>query len=390
MIRFEVRKDKCDHGYPIRVFICITGKRINVGTGYYVSSPENFNEINYISSAEPGYKAKNMRLRNIISEIEMYSLSHKKPDDLKDFVIELLDGKRFKKKCGKVFVNYLEEFICEKTKPGTINLYTTTKNKILNYDPNVTFDTITVEWLRKFEKHMSETMCVNGYSIHLRNIRAVFNWAIDNEKTTLYPFRKFKIKHEATVKRSLTAEQIRILRDYPCEDFQIQYRDMFMLMFYLIGINAADLFTLKRENFISGGRIQYNRAKTNRLYDIKVEKEALDIIEKYKGEKFLLSPLDKYKDYKDYLHHMNDALKTIGRKYKLGVGWTGDPLFPEISSYWARHTWATIAYELDIPHETIGQALGHAESDTTDIYIRYDRTKVDRANRKVIDYLNDK
>jgi integrase len=386
MIRFEVRNDKCEHGYPIRVHINITGKRINVGTGYYVSSPENFSEIKYISEEEPASKAKNLRLRNIISEIEMYSLSHKKPDDLKDFVIELLGGKRFKKH-GKVFVNYLEEFISEKTKPGTINLYTTTKNKILAYDPNATFDTMTVEWLRKFEKYMSETMSINGYSIHLRNIRAVFNWAIDNEKTTSYPFRKFKIKKEETAKRSLTVEQLRQLMKYECEDFQTQYRDMFMLMFYLIGINAIDLFSLKAENLTSGGRIQYHRAKTNRLYDIKVEPEALELINKYKGKKYLLNPLDSYKDYKDYLHHMNDALKTVGKKYKLGVGWTGDSLFSDISSYWSRHTWATIAYQLDIPHDVIGQALGHAESDTTDIYIRYDNTKVDRANRKVIDYL---
>lgn len=146
-------------------------------------------------------------------------------------------------------------------------------------------------------------------------------------------------------------------------------------------------FSLKSENLTSGGRIQYHRAKTNRLYDIKVEPEALELINKYRGKKYLLNPLDKYKDY---LHHMNDALKTLGRVYKLGIGWTGDSLFSDISSYWSRHTWATIAYQIDIPHDVIGQALGHAESDTTDIYIRYDNTKVDRANRQVIDYINER
>lgn len=386
MIRYEVREKKCDHGYPIRIYINVTGVRIRFGTGYYVSTPDHFSEIDYISKEEPAFKAKNMRLRNMISEIEMYALTHKKPDELKEYAVKLLQGRTYKRPT-KVFVDYLDDFIKEKTKPGTINLYTTTKNKIITYDPNATFDTITVEWLRKFEKHMSETMCVNGYSIHLRNIRAVFNWAIDNEKTTLYPFRKFKIKKEETAKRSLTVEQLRQLMKYECEDFQAQYRDMFMLMFYLIGINAIDLFSLKSENLTSGGRIQYHRAKTNRLYDIKVEPEALELINKYRGKKYLLNPLDSYKDYKDYLHHMNDALKTIGKTYKLGVGWTGDSLFPDISSYWSRHTWATIAYQIDIPHDVIGQALGHAESDTTDIYIRYDNTKVDRANRKVIDYL---
>lgn len=63
-------------------------------------------------------------------------------------------------------------------------------------------------------------------------------------------------------------------------------------------------------------------------------------------------------------------------------------LFPNITSYWARHTWATIAASLDIPKETIAAALGHGGNTTTDIYIDFDRRKVDEANRKVIDFLN--
>ena len=163
---------------------------------------------------------------------------------------------------------------------------------------------------------------------------------------------------------------------------------MFMLMFYFIGINATDLFTLKEID--NQGRVQYHRNKTGRLYSIKVEPEASAIINKYRGKNNLLNCLDKYKDYKDYLHHMNNSLKTLGKTFKLGVGWTGDAIESDLTSYWARHTWATIAYQLDIPHEVIGQAMGHAESDTTDIYIRYDNTKADDANRKVIDYVLNK
>jgi len=63
------------------------------------------------------------------------------------------------------------------------------------------------------------------------------------------------------------------------------------------------------------------------------------------------------------------------------------PLFPELTTYWARHTWATIAAELDIPKETISAALGHSMGDVTDIYIQFNRKKIDKANRKVLDYL---
>ena len=64
------------------------------------------------------------------------------------------------------------------------------------------------------------------------------------------------------------------------------------------------------------------------------------------------------------------------------------PLFPDISTYWARHTWATIAASLDIPKETISAALGHEiGSRVTSIYIDFDQKKVDEANRKVMDYV---
>ena len=62
-------------------------------------------------------------------------------------------------------------------------------------------------------------------------------------------------------------------------------------------------------------------------------------------------------------------------------------MFPHITTYWARHTWATIAASLDIPKETIAAGLGHGGNTVTDIYIDFDRRKVDEANRRVIDWV---
>jgi integrase len=64
-------------------------------------------------------------------------------------------------------------------------------------------------------------------------------------------------------------------------------------------------------------------------------------------------------------------------------------VYGKLTIYWMRHTWATLAAELDIPKETIAAALGHGGNDVTDIYIRFDQRKVDKANRQVIDYVND-
>lgn len=86
---------------------------------------------------------------------------------------------------------------------------------------------------------------------------------------------------------------------------------------------------------------------------------------------------------------MNKNLQEIGEFKRVGRGGkkVHEPLFPELSSYWARHTWATIAAGLDIPKETIGAALGHGGNTVTDIYIDFDQRKVDIANRKVINCL---
>lgn len=170
------------------------------------------------------------------------------------------------------------------------------------------------------------------------------------------------------------------------DEVEEQYLDMFKLVFLLVGINMVDLLKLK--GITSEGRIEFARAKTKRHYSIRVEPEALQLIEKYRGTNYLLSPLDRYANHKDYLRRTNKALQRLGgtTQGKQGAK-TYKPLFPELTTYWARHTWATIAASLDIPKETIAQALGHGGNTITDIYIDFDRRKVDEANRRVIDYV---
>ena len=112
-----------------------------------------------------------------------------------------------------------------------------------------------------------------------------------------------------------------------------------MLMFYLIGINAIDLFNLKQ---IVDGRIEYKREKTGKLYSIKVEPEAMEIINRYKGNKFLLNTLETNDyNYRKYMAAMNRGLQKLGNFERKGLGGKKirDILFPDITSYWARHKW---------------------------------------------------
>ena len=252
------------------------------------------------------------------------------------------------------------------------------------------FEDINLKWLNDFDEWLVEQGAAqNSRNIHFKNIRTVINRAIDEELTDKYPFRRFKIRPEATAKRAMSVEDIRKLFDYPVEDYQMFYQDMFKLIFMLIGINTTDLYNLTG---IVNGRIEYRRAKTHRLYSIKVEPEALEIIERWKGEKNLLCIADRWKDPKDFNKNMNIALKKIGVHERIsgrGGKWKITPAFPGIQTYWARHSWATIALnDCEVSKDIISQALGHSMgSDITEIYIKRDEKKVDEANRKVLDWV---
>lgn len=288
------------------------------------------------------------------------------------------------------FVKHYEQFMESKTNRGTRGVYKHTLDRIRAFDKNVDnkmLEDIDLKWLTDFEAFCAKTACKNARNIHLRNIRAVFNNAIDYEITTAYPFRRFKIRPEATRKRSMAVEELRRLFDYPVDDYAEIYRDMFRLIFMLVGINSVDLHGLK--SITRDGRIEYKRAKTGRLYSIKVEPEAMEIINKYRGVKGLLCIADRWSDSRNFRHQCNKALQKIGQVERKGRGGkkTITAEFEGVTTYWARHTWATIAASLDIPKDTIAAALGHGGDTVTDIYIDFDQKKVDAANRRVLDWV---
>lgn len=291
-----------------------------------------------------------------------------------------------------VFVERFRKFGESRRTAGARSVYSQTLRRLEAFDPGLqsrSFEDIDKDYLFRFEYFLATTAkSANARAIHFRNIRAVFNDAIDDGVTSCYPFRKFKIRTQPTAKRSLTVEQLRQLMDYPCEPYQTQYRDLFVLMFYLCGINAVDLFNAPPDAIVNG-RLEYVRAKTHKPYSVKVEPEAMEIIDRYRGEKHLLSVLDGRSSYMDYLRRMDRALKDIGPVERHGLGGkkTVSPLFPRLSQYWCRHTWATIAAELDVPKETIAAGLGHGGNSVTDIYINFNEAKVDAANRRIIDFV---
>lgn len=335
----DTRREKKDGTFPIKLQVRHKGQ-IMLCTDF-CATPETWMGTEYNKSAK-NYKAKNVAIRNLINRVEMLLVildDNQKLKGMSDKALKehILKSIKNESTC-KTFVSYIDEFIATKSKENTIVLYKVTKNKILAYDPTCTFETMTRKWLESFNKWLKDTgIKTNSISIHLRNIRAVFNHAIDNEETELYPFRKFTIEREETRKRSLKPEQLITLRDFNGEQYQKEYQDIFMLMFYLIGINAIDLFNLKQ---IVDGRIEYKREKTGKLYSIKVEPEAMEILNRYKGNKFLLNTLEANDyNYRKYMAAMNRGLQKLGKFERKGLGGKKirDILFPGITSYWAKH-----------------------------------------------------
>jgi len=201
------------------------------------------------------------------------------------------------------------------------------------------------------------------------------------------PFKKFKVPvDEPTSYRSISKEQIIAIRDFePVSPTKrvILARDCFMLSFYMCGINSVDLYNAPK---IEDGRLTYNRTKTSgRRKDhaqisIKIEPEAKEIIDRYsKDGQLTFSKM--YQSPDNFNRAINTGLKEIGKV--IGKH--------DLSYYSARHSWATIASnDCGIDKYTVHLALNHVDEEMkiTDRYIRKDWSMIDKANRKVLDYIS--
>lgn len=378
----DKRAIKKDGTAPIKIRISKNKEKAYLSTGISVNPDCEWNGQEIIKHTSA--KLYNLKLRNLKTQIEEILFKLKLENSLNGSIYEIRDhidaiiNPKQKIKTG-TFYEYFIKFMDLKS-GRTKEIYDATLNHIKKFIPEdyskLNFEDITVDWINRLDINISKTSTSkNARNIHLRNIRAVFNYAIDNEATTLYPFRRFKIKSEPTKKRNLPLETIRaIISMDNLFDWEVKYRDFFVLSFMLIGINVVDLCNLKE---INNGRIDYIRAKTHKQYSVKLEPEILTLLDKYKGEKNLLNFMDTYSDYRNFYNNLVNGLNSI--RDKLGL--------KELTTYWARHSWATIARKIGISKDTIRQALGHGSPTVTDIYIEEDYCDVDEANRKVLDWV---
>lgn len=394
-IKFWVDKRRItEKGFPIKLRVTNGGDVIILSTGLYAMYDLEDGEF---VKKEPEQKIKNMELAQLklnvrrgIEKLEDRAISRKA---LKQYAEDVMHGKK-----TDYFVDYVDEFMGTLDKEGTIRTYRTMRAKVVEFDETVKLDGITYTWMTDFELWMRRKgFGVNYYGQIERSVRAVVNYCIDREYTDVYAFHRFKCKSQETVKRNLTRGQLIELRDYPCEEYQEKYRDAFMLMVYMIGISPCDLLNMppleKRQEYVVYKRMKTkDKARNGGIVKVKLEPEALEIIEKYRGKKYMLRFLEENSHYEYFMKNMNKALKKIGKLKREGRGGKKklEPLFPKLTAYWARHTWASLAAGCGVGRDLAGKAFAHADSRTIDIYTFWDQEMIDKANREVLDSLKEK
>ena len=369
--------------YPVKLMLRRRGATAMVSTGIKVGVKQWDAHAERVVK-HPSSLVYNSFLQHLMLDVGELVLSSpgKSVTEVKDLVQTKFFGAPESNQA--LFIPFFRHFAETRIKSRTRAVYEQTLQVLYAWRGQeldaLTFDGITRRWLEDFDNYCAAVRgnMVNTRAIHLRNIRAVINAALDDGLTTSYPFRRFKIKHAPTMKRSLSVAQMRTLwLMTPQSETQQWALDVFCLSFALLGINLADLAGLRKSD-LSGGRLCYKRAKTGHVYDIKVEPEAEELIRR------LESTSDKgyLLDILDWHANVHAAVCCINKRLHELL-----PDSPGLTTYWARHSWATIAAGLDVPKETIAAGLGHSASSVTDIYVTFDNRKVDAANRRVLDLI---
>lgn len=294
-------------------------------------------------------------------------------------------------KSNNVFT-YMQECVKAKRdmgKESTAEIYQAACNRLCAFWKKSTmcWKDVTEELIDGFMVHLErKKLKKNTINAYISSLRAMYNSAVKKGlvKIPANPFLHLQLKREDTEKRALPRSVIEKLagldlRKYPKLRLAL---DCYIFSYLACGMPFVDLAHLTSEN-IHGDRIIYNRVKTKVKVSVGLTPGMKVILARYrrKGSIYLFPLLPdeenvSHKVYKNCLHCYNARLKKIGEMAGLET---------KLTSYVARHSWASEAHEQDLPMSVISQALGHSSEDTTRIYLeRLSQRKLNKANMKVI------
>ncbi|WP_324759105.1 site-specific integrase [Sphingobacterium thalpophilum] len=400
---FEHHK-KVDGTYNVKICVHHKDLRRYLDTNHYVVKKQLTKDYKIKDPFIADKVEQQLRdYRKMISELDD-RLDYFTADSLRDYLRDKDEDIDFIKFCTQHV-----ERLKKEGRGGSAKNQAVIRNSLVDYfkRPSVSIKEINSNMLMAYERYLRSERTMTRYNQdnkpvvktekglsdsglhnHMRDLRTLFNAAreiYNNEDLGIYrikhyPFKKYKVgSPPLTKKRNNTLEQVLTIRDCvttPGSRAELA-KELYMLSFYLCGINAVDLYQIT-ERDIRNGRLDYNRSKTrgkrkdNAFISIKIVDEAKPLLEKYLG---------KLRERYASAYCLNWALsKGMEQLRKL----TG---IPELTLYWARHTFANTARnDCRMSKDDVALALNHVDDGnrTTDIYIAKDWKIVDDVQRKVI------
>ena len=396
-IILDTRYKKKGDLYPLKLRVIHNRKPFDVNLGYSIPV-KDWDE-----------KAQKVKTSSLVIEnvTRFNALINKDKQKAQDILIRLQDEGKLDSLTLDELKNYItqkhtevmilafgEEIMAqlrEGQKHGNARVYDTMLRSVRTFlnGKDLPMKQISFAWLKKYEAwYLSKGNSVNGLSVSLRTLRALFNRAIKQKLLTKehYPFTDYSIKHEGTRKRAITSADIDRLRQFePKTIRQKRAKDYFFLSFYLMGASFVDIAFLKVKNII-GGRIEYKRRKTGRLHSIPISAPLQALLDIYlpgkKKDDFILDviksddPRKQVVNVRDELRRFNNSLKEIAEL--CGIEAT-------LTSYVARHSYATIAKYKGVPTAIISEALGHTSEEVTQVYLgSFDKKVMDKYHTLII------
>jgi integrase len=278
----------------------------------------------------------------------------------------------------------IEQFHKEK-RQGNVKIYTYALSKILETIGNITLASITPVTIEKFNQKLQQQLGSSSQGIVLRTFRAIINNAIKEgyAKYEIHPFVYTKMPTSKVRQLDLTVDDFIKIRNLDVNDKKITIaRDLFLLSFYLGGINLVDLLQVN----LSGDKLTYIRHKTrnkkqgNKEVTFTIPEEVKPIINKYIQPNGKLNFGYKY-SYDNFRSYMDSCLKKMGEYLKIST---------RICYYCARKTFSQFAFDLGIRLEIIEYCIGQSMKENRPIfnYVRTTQKQADKAIQRVIDYTN--
>lgn len=282
------------------------------------------------------------------------------------------------------YINAQIERKQELKKVGMAAAYKSTRSSLAKFigRPDVRMSEVDLAFVRRYEDFLySNGASGNTVSYYLRNLRSLYNQAVTDgyHPRGEYPFAKAQTRPAKTVKRALSRTDMQNLADLNLENEpELEFtRDLYLFSFYAQGMAFVDIVLLKKTD-ICNGVLTYSRHKSKQLIRIVVTPQMQGVIDKYNTENEYLFPIisgeyaSGYQKYRLALGRINRHLKKIAVVADIEV---------PLTTYTARHTWATLARDYGAPISVISAGLGHTSEEMTRVYLKdFDVSMLNQVN----------